>query len=83
MEGQRFPTRGLLQSDRNYTPLIIYFFWKTKMRMKDESTQSALYLTENFMYLITGTKIETYRSSNKRVLLTSNGWCQYILDARG
>ena len=53
------------------------------MRIKDDSTQSALYLTEKFMYLITGSNIETYESSNKRVVLTSNGWRQYILDAGG
>ena len=57
--------------------------WKIKRRMKDELTQSALYLTEKFMYLITGSKIETYESSNKRILLTSNWRRQYILDARG
>ena len=53
------------------------------MRIKDDSTQSALYLTEKFIDLITDSKIETYESSNKRVLLTSNGWHQYILDAGG
>ena len=53
------------------------------MRIKDYSTQSALYLTEKLIYLIAGLKIQTHRSSNKCVLLTSSGWCQYILDSRG
>ena len=32
------------------------------------------------MYLITGSKSETYGSSNKRVLLTFKGWRHYIFD---